>query len=567
MINDTLPMPQVVAPDLPVAVEIYPPESPFGGVLIQLPAGIQSIGIGSGPPGPPGPVGPPGEQGAGINNDLSGFTMIPIGQTYVDVVFAPQSDVDWIFLEARVVNTVDPTPLNIWDTIVTSKANNGFRMQLSGPPDTGNYRLSWTIRGIPAGPVIPATTYFLSGPASGPEGVPSSFSVALPGGSSVSSPVTITPSDGGAGGTFSPSSVVLATAVPAASFTYTPSSYGPRTISTTNSGSLVNPASISFVSVAASYTLSGPSSGNVGTPSTNFTVALPTGAPVAGTLTVTPNDGGAGGTFTPTSVALTTGTPSATFTYTPSSTGTKTISVTNNGGLTDPGALSYNAVSPLHLLNNLISYWKLDEATGVRFDSVVASANHFADPSGSTEGIPGKLNNGVIFGGATHLEIPNNSSLQVTGDFTWSLWLKVSDPSTFQVIISKAIIGGNIDYLLFNAAPLTLAVGHAGVGGGGVAGPPLVANTWIHVVAWWDSSDQKLRMRANDATTYVDTMARVPDATTQPLWLGGDPGGGGQYFMTGMVDEMGFWKRKLTSAEITALYGGGTPPPFSSFTT
>lgn len=75
---------------------------------------------------------------------------------------------------------------------------------------------------------------------------------------------------------------------------------------------------------ATDVTLSGPSSGFVNVASTDFIVALsPEGGSVAGTVTVTPSDGGAGGTFTPSSVGLTTASPSATFTYTPNSTGTK----------------------------------------------------------------------------------------------------------------------------------------------------------------------------------------------------------------------------------------------------
>jgi hypothetical protein len=98
--------------------------------------------------------------------------------------------------------------------------------------------------------------------------------------------------------------------------------------------------------VTASYTLSGPSSGIVGVASANFTVALTAaGSAVmgAGTLTVTPSDGGGGGTFTPATVNLTAASPSATFTYTPASTGAKTISTTNNGGLTNPRSLPYTA--------------------------------------------------------------------------------------------------------------------------------------------------------------------------------------------------------------------------------
>jgi hypothetical protein len=92
------------------------------------------------------------------------------------------------------------------------------------------------------------------------------------------------------------------------------------------------------------YTLSGPGSGTVGVASTNFTVALTAAGSmsVTGTLAVTPNDGGAG-TFTPTTVNLTSGSPSATFTYTPPVTGAKTISTTNNGGLINPRSLPYRA--------------------------------------------------------------------------------------------------------------------------------------------------------------------------------------------------------------------------------
>ena len=167
------------------------------------------------------------------------------------------------------------------------------------------------------------------------------FTVALPAGGTVAAPVTVTPSDGGGGGTFTPATVSLTTGSPSATFTYTPASYGAKTISVTNDGSLADPGSITYTCVASTYSLTGPSSGTVSVPSTNFTVALPVGGVVLATVTVTPSDGGGGGTFTPTTVDLTTGAPSATFTYTPGSVGTKTISVTNDGGLTNPANLTY----------------------------------------------------------------------------------------------------------------------------------------------------------------------------------------------------------------------------------
>lgn len=92
---------------------------------------------------------------------------------------------------------------------------------------------------------------------------------------------------------------------------------------------------------ATATTLSGPSSGTTGVASTNFTVGA--NGTITGTVTVTPSDAADGGTFTPTSVAISAGTPTATFTYTPASTGVKTISISDDGGLTDATPLSYTS--------------------------------------------------------------------------------------------------------------------------------------------------------------------------------------------------------------------------------
>lgn len=92
---------------------------------------------------------------------------------------------------------------------------------------------------------------------------------------------------------------------------------------------------------ATATTLSGPSSGTTGVASTNFTVGA--NGTITGTVTVTPSDAADGGTFTPTTVAISSGTPTATFTYTPASVGVKTISISDDGGLTDATPLSYTS--------------------------------------------------------------------------------------------------------------------------------------------------------------------------------------------------------------------------------
>lgn len=270
-----------------------------------------------------------------VTGIISGISQLTQGQDYVDVVFGTaQPNENWVILETAILNMDDSTPLNVWPGVVTSKDISGFRLQLNGVPDTNNYYLSWSIRG--------AFGYYMTGPSSGGRSVASTdFTVHLPDDTSLTGTVIITPSDGGAGGSFTPSTVSLTAAAPSATFKYTPSTYGVRSITTTNNRGLINPIQIAYTSVVTSYTLAGPSTGTPGVPSTNFTVALPVGGAVAGTVTITPSDGGGGGSFTPATVGLTTAAPSATFTYTPTTVGAKTISVTNNGGLTNPGNLTY----------------------------------------------------------------------------------------------------------------------------------------------------------------------------------------------------------------------------------
>lgn len=119
-------------------------------------------------------------------------------------------------------------------------------------------------------------------------------------------------------------------------------------VRTRSNGKIFNVVAAEIGGAATATTLSGPSSGTTGVPSSNFTVGA--NGTITGTVTVTPNDGGDGGTFAPTSVAISSGTPTATFTYTPASTGVKGIGATNDGGLSNPTSINYtsNAAASTH---------------------------------------------------------------------------------------------------------------------------------------------------------------------------------------------------------------------------
>jgi hypothetical protein len=103
--------------------------------------------------------------------------------------------------------------------------------------------------------------------------------------------------------------------------------------------------SAGVVAGATALTLTGPSTGTVGAASGAFTVGA--NGSITGTVAVTPNDGSAGGTFEPSSVNISSASPSATFTYAAASAGAKSISLSNNGGLTNPAAVTTTASAPV----------------------------------------------------------------------------------------------------------------------------------------------------------------------------------------------------------------------------
>jgi hypothetical protein len=399
---------------------------------------------------------------------MSGHEPLVNGQDYVDVTFPTgQADAGWEPTSLVVVNTDDPSALRLSIATITNKTALGFRLLLSGAPDSGNYYLAWSILG--------------PGPAS---------------------------------------------------------------------------------TDATTYVFTGPSSGSVGDPSSNFTVSIPPDQTLPAPVTITPSDGGAGGTFTPTSATISNATPSADFTYTAASVGTKTISVTNDGGLTDPADISYVASVALHLLNALVSYWTLDETAGNnRSDS--HGSNHLVESSPTVAAFPAALNNGAYSGGgpgAQYLKHASNSDLQVTGDFFFSIWVRVDDPTALRVFIGKNNAAfTSVDYILSHDP--TTGFGFSAGGAGVSVGAPATAFSTHHIVAWYDSADGKLRMRIDDATTYASSgTATLTQGTDDFAILAS---GGGNLNWNGLADEAGLWKRKPTTADISALFA---LTPYGSFT-
>jgi hypothetical protein len=200
----------------------------------------------------------------------------------------------------------------------------------------------------PQKPAPPALA--LTGPATGEQFKASDpFTVRISG--ELSDSVSVTPTATVAG-TFTPRVVTLFAGSPSVTFTFTPSIAGRLQIGVANDSGLVAPPVIAFeshapapvpdpaVPRATALHLAGPVSGLQNNASAPFTVSA-NGA-LDSALVVRPTSTGSG-TFTPSTVTLTAGTPTATFVYTPSRAGAAQIGLTSDAGLSAPKPLPFES--------------------------------------------------------------------------------------------------------------------------------------------------------------------------------------------------------------------------------
>ncbi|TSC70375.1 MAG: putative cell surface receptor [Parcubacteria group bacterium Gr01-1014_46] len=218
------------------------------------------------------------------------------------------------------------------------------------------------------------------------------------------------------------------------------------------------------------------------------------------------------------------------------------------------------------LINNLVSYWKLDESGGSRVDSY--SGNTLINNNGVT-GVSGKVNNSSNFISASsqYLSIPDNSSLSVGGtSFTIATWVNVSGPNGLQqTIASKRDTGlirewilsynpaGNFFFRIFDSAGNTINSATEGT---------VYSNGWHFVVAWLDTSLSEMNIQVDNGFVTTVPVTSFPVDTTASFAIGAmsiptEPTGPNS-FWNGDIDEFGFWKRILTAQERTDLYNSGT---------
>ncbi len=217
---------------------------------------------------------------------------------------------------------------------------------------------------------------------------------------------------------------------------------------------------------------------------------------------------------------------------------------------------------------NLVSCWKLDEASGSASDS---KASNTLTNNNTVVYAAGKINNAADFETGTvsqslSITDASQSGLDITGDISIAFWWKPESQNTEQYFVSKFKLssrqyragydgGGSLSWTYSDDG--TGNVGHQE----NITKAITITNGTFYLIVFTYKSSTKTATFYQNATslgTGAGGTATTIFNGTADFQIGNYEGGLLNQGTDGLMDEVGIWSRELTQADVTALYNGGT---------
>lgn len=213
------------------------------------------------------------------------------------------------------------------------------------------------------------------------------------------------------------------------------------------------------------------------------------------------------------------------------------------------------AVDPLR--RDLVAYWRLDEASGTRYDAVGTS--HLSQTNGVGQA-DGKLGKAASFVAANsqYLSCADNTALSMGDiDFTIAAWAYLDSGG-----VSRAILCKGPD-VAANAQEFSVWVGldyrpvftvANNINQTGCISPTILSlSEWFLIVAWHDSINNQTVIQVNNGTPTTASRTGGSWDSGASFRIGTDS----NRHIDGRIDNVSLWKRILTADERTSLYNSG----------
>lgn len=233
-------------------------------------------------------------------------------------------------------------------------------------------------------------------------------------------------------------------------------------------------------------------------------------------------------------------------------------------------------IVPNGLLTGLAAYYKMDELSNVTRVDSSGNGRNLTDNNSNTPAVVGIINAAARLTQSTTTDgLYSTDSGFIIGagvSFTFSFWLQSFNFINNQVLFAMDDVGANRAYELYPSGDTTMhwAVWNlAGVLTDTSTGFPnasvATGPAFTHVVLGYDDSIQKVFWQFNNGARGTAAMVGVFGAAVGTKFVIGNT----STFSAGnnaIFDEFGFWRRALSTTDVTNLYNSGNALAFSSFT-
>jgi len=214
------------------------------------------------------------------------------------------------------------------------------------------------------------------------------------------------------------------------------------------------------------------------------------------------------------------------------------------------------------LSNGLVSYWPLDEKSGIRRDAVGSNSLTPEDTPGWVTSTVGNLGRAADFDGSNDclkISDANQTGLDFAyHDFSYQLWWSydVDQSSTFLMARDKL---GSRAMAVYTQTPyitVNMAVNDTFTVGATMAD----VNTWYHVVWTFDyvgAGTSVMRIYVNGILAGTDTNNNGMIDSTGDFQLAAREYTTSRGFYNGKMMHVAAWNRVLTADEVAELYNDG----------
>ena len=203
------------------------------------------------------------------------------------------------------------------------------------------------------------------------------------------------------------------------------------------------------------------------------------------------------------------------------------------------------------LESGLVGYWKLDEGSGTTTADSSGTGNNgtLTNMDPGTDWVSGYVDGALDFDGSNdYVSVPDDPSLDITGSFTLSAWIK---PSSVSAAWATIVVKGYAYLIQLNYDKLNIAI-HNGSWSEMATDSVFSVDTWYHVVGVYDDTTSAFTIYIDGREIKTGAASFAPDADNTSLSIGQSSQGAERF--PGIIDDVRVYNRALSASEAALLF-------------